>query len=85
MAAASWFHASIKTLGRSTGRSACAAAAYRAGRVIHDERTGLTHDYTRKSGIEFSAVMLPANAPPNCPIPPACGTPPKPPRIGKTA
>lgn len=63
MAAATWFHASIKTMGRSTGRSACAAAAYRAGRVIHDERTGLTHDYTRKTGIEFSAVMLPANAP----------------------
>jgi hypothetical protein len=42
------FHLAVKAIGRSAGRSATAAAAYRAGVEITDERTGLVHDYTRK-------------------------------------
>lgn len=57
------YHLSVKTVSRSTGRSAPAAAAYRAGVKITDERTGLVHDYTRKQGVEHSAIVLPANAP----------------------
>lgn len=57
------YHLSVKTISRSAGRSATAAAAYRAGAVIADERTGLLHDYTRKQGIEHSAIVLPAGAP----------------------
>ena len=42
------YHLSVKTISRSAGRSATAAAAYRAGVEITDERTGEIHDYTRK-------------------------------------
>lgn len=57
------FHLAVKTVSRSAGRSATGAAAYRAGAEIVDERTGLVHDYTRKQGVEHSAIILPANAP----------------------
>src|SRR3546814_15125402 len=52
-----------KAIGRSAGRSATAAAAYRAGVEITDERTVLVHDYTRKQGVEHSELMLPTDAP----------------------
>ena len=45
------FHLSTKPIKRSVGRSATAAAAYRAGCEIEDQRTGIKHDYTRKQGI----------------------------------
>ena len=57
------FHLSVKTVSRSAGRTATAAAAYRAGCKITDERTGEIHDYTRKGGVESAAVILPDNAP----------------------
>src|SRR3546814_20539751 len=57
------FHLAVKAIGRSAGRSATAAAAYRAGVEITDERTGLVHDYTRKQGVEHSELMLPTAAP----------------------
>ncbi len=40
-----------------------AAAAYRAGDVLVDERTGTTHDYRRKQRVEFSEIVAPAGAP----------------------
>ena len=46
------FHLSVKPVSRSAGRSAVAAAAYRSGCKLTDERTGLVHDYTRKGGVE---------------------------------
>src|SRR3546814_15046289 len=57
------FHLAVKAIGRSAGRSATAAAAYRAGVEITDERTGLVHDYTRKQGVEHSELMLLTDAP----------------------
>lgn len=57
------FHASLKVFSRSRGHSATAAAAYRAGCVITDDRTGLRHDYTRRSGVESVRVMVPVSAP----------------------
>lgn len=48
---------------RAKGRSAVAAAAYRTGSILHDERTGITHDYTKKGGIEHTQIYLPENAP----------------------
>lgn len=57
------FHLAVKAIGRSAGRSATAAAAYRAGVEITDERTGLVHDYTRKQGVEHSELVLPTDAP----------------------
>src|SRR3546814_258503 len=62
-AAMASFHLAVKTIGRSAGRSATAAAAYRAGVEITDERTGLVHDYTRKQGVEHNALVVPADAP----------------------
>ena len=53
------FHLSAKPISRSTGRSATGAAAYRAGEVIIDERTGQVHDYTRKAGVLHSEIILP--------------------------
>ena len=38
------YHLSVKTISRSAGRSATAAAAYRAGVAITDERSGEVHD-----------------------------------------
>ncbi len=57
------YHLSVKTISRSAGRSATAAAAYRCGVAIADERTGQTFDYRRRQGVELSALLLPAAAP----------------------
>jgi len=56
-------HASAKQISRSSGRSSVAAAAYRCGERLVDERTGLIHDYRQKSGVEYSRVYTPYNAP----------------------
>lgn len=55
----SQYHASTQLISRSDGRSVVAAAAYRAGTVLEDARTGLTHDYTRKRGILFTQILTP--------------------------
>ncbi len=57
------YHLSIKTISRSAGRSATAAAAYRSGVEISDQRTGEVHDYTRKGGVDYIQLVLPENAP----------------------
>lgn len=54
------FHLSAKPpIARSSGRSATAAAAYRAGVRIADERTATVYDYTRKRGVIASRLILP--------------------------
>lgn len=53
------YHFSARTVSRSAGRSSTAAAAYRSGERIVDERTGEIHDYTRKGGVVDSLVVLP--------------------------
>jgi hypothetical protein len=60
---ADFYHCSVKPISRSAGRSAVAAAAYRIGESLHDERTDITHDYTRRKGVEESFIIAPANAP----------------------
>ena len=57
------YHLSVKAVSRSAGRSATAAAAYRAGCEITDHRTGEIHDYTRKGGVESTDIVLPDGAP----------------------
>ena len=57
------YHLSVKTISRAEGRSATAAAAYRAGVEITDERTGEIHDYTRKGGMVATEFFLPTGAP----------------------
>ena len=53
------YYASTTPLSRRSGRSAVAAAAYRAGCRLVDARTGREHDYSRKRGVESSALILP--------------------------
>ena len=56
------YHLSAQVIGRSSGRSSVAAAAYRAGEGLRDERTGRSHDYGRRREIE-SWIQAPAWAP----------------------
>jgi len=56
------YHLSVKSISRSAGRSVVAAAAYRAGQELTDARQGLTHDYTRKQGVEDAFIMAPDGA-----------------------
>lgn len=58
------YHCSIKIIGRSDGKSAVASAAYRSGEKLTDDRTGLIHDFTKKRGVVFTEISLPAHAPP---------------------
>lgn len=58
------YHCSIKIVSRGKGKSAVAAAAYRAGEKLTNEWDGLTHDYTKKGGVVHSEILLPAHAPP---------------------
>ena len=53
------YHLSAQIVSRKAGRSSTAAAAYRSAERIVDERTGEIHDYTRKSGVVDSLVVLP--------------------------
>ena len=57
------YHLRVKFVKRSEGRSSVAAAAYRSGERLTDEREGKTHDYTRKRDIEHKEVMLPDHMP----------------------
>ena len=56
------YHLSVKTVGRSKGRSATAAAAYRSGEKIADLTSGEVFDYTRKRGVEHTEIVLPTKA-----------------------
>lgn len=57
---------SVKPVSRSKGRSSTAAAAYRAGCEIKDDRTGLKHDYTKKEGVKHTEIITPEGVePPN--------------------
>lgn len=56
------YHLSMKPISRASGRSAVAAAAYRAGQKLTNDRDGLTHDFTRKGGIAHAEIVLPAGA-----------------------
>jgi hypothetical protein len=57
------YHFSAQIISRSSGRSSIAAAAYRACISITDERTGQTHDYSRKKGADHSEIFAPENSP----------------------
>lgn len=57
------FHVHVRLGQRSAGRSAVAAAAYRAGEALHDRRIDRTFDYTKKTGVEEAFILAPAGAP----------------------
>ena len=57
---ATWFTPSLQTISRSAGRSAVAAAAYRACVKLIDQTTGLIHDYTKKKG-HVETILIGSN------------------------
>lgn len=60
MAQFSW---SMQIIKRSSGRSVVAAAAYRAGEKLHDERADHIHDYSKRTGVEHAEIFAPDSAP----------------------
>ena len=52
-------HIATKAISRKAGQSAVASAAYRAGDVLDDAKYGKTHDYSKKSGVMSSDIVLP--------------------------
>src|SRR3546814_1095869 len=56
------YHLAVKSVSRSSGRSAVAAIAYRAGVELVNERDGLVHDYTRRGGVEDVFIVVPEGA-----------------------
>lgn len=55
------YHLSTKPISRSSGRSAVASIAYRAGIAITDERLGKTYDYTKRHGVLWTGLATPSD------------------------
>ncbi|MGF1278086.1 MobQ family relaxase [Acetobacter pasteurianus] len=53
------YRAETKPISRKDGRSAVAAAAYRSGASLVDDRTGNVHDYTRRRGVVTTGIITP--------------------------
>ena len=58
------YHFSAQIIGRSDGRSSVAAAAYRSGEALTDERTGTECRYDRRrERIAHTEILAPAGSP----------------------
>jgi hypothetical protein len=57
------YHLSAQIIGRSNGRSAVAAAAYRSGEKIYEKESDSYKDYSRKQNVIYTEILLPKNAP----------------------
>jgi Ti-type conjugative transfer relaxase TraA len=57
------YHLHVKVIGRKSGSSAVASAAYRSASRLRDERLDRSHDFSAKRGVVHSEIMLPENAP----------------------
>ena len=57
------YHLRTQLITRSQGKSAVAAAAYRSGQKLHDQRQDITFDYSKKHGVIHSEIMGPENIP----------------------
>ena len=57
------YHLHVKVIGRKSGSSAVASAAYRSGSRLRDKRLDRSHDFSAKRGVLYSEVMLPEHAP----------------------
>lgn len=54
------FHMQIKAVGRTQGRNAPASAAYRAGELIRNERTGAVYDHRKRQDVLYKEILLPS-------------------------
>ncbi len=54
------FHLQIKPVSRSSGRTATAAAAYRSGERIRDERTGALYNHSERDDVLHKEIFLPS-------------------------
>ncbi len=57
------FLCQVQTIQRAAGRSAVAAAAYRSGQALTDDRLAMEFDFAAKDGVEFAEILAPVNAP----------------------
>ena len=57
------FHLALRSVSRGRGRSATAAAAYRAAARIACHREGRVHNYTRRRGLVAAFVLASPDAP----------------------
>ena len=57
------YHFSAKVISRANGSNALASAAYRSAERLHDDRLDRDHDFTNKSGVVHSEILLPEHAP----------------------
>ncbi|MDE2451531.1 MAG: MobA/MobL family protein [Gammaproteobacteria bacterium] len=54
------FHLQIEPVSRSSGRTATAAAAYRSGERIRDERTGAVYNHSKRDDVLHKEIFLPS-------------------------
>ncbi|MHB8815681.1 MAG: MobQ family relaxase [Steroidobacteraceae bacterium] len=54
------FRLDIRPVARSAGRTATAAAAYRAGERMRDERTGVLYNHSRREDVLHKEIFLPS-------------------------
>ncbi len=57
------YHLHVKVIGRKSGSSAVASAAYRSASRLRDDRLERSHDFSAKRGVVHSEIMLPESAP----------------------
>lgn len=57
------YHCEINSISRAKGDSATAAAAYRAGIRIEDNRMGVVQDYTKRKGVASVKIIAPSGSP----------------------
>ncbi|WP_169040658.1 MobA/MobL family protein, partial [Legionella pneumophila] len=54
--------AQVSIHSRSKGHSAVAAAAYRSGAQLYDDRIGRSYDFSKRDDVVFSEILLPDGA-----------------------
>ena len=59
----SLYHFSLGHVSRGAGQSVTASAAYISGQKLYSEYYGEYSDYTKKSGVLYTEILLPDNAP----------------------
>lgn len=59
----SLYHFHVDQISRGDGKTAVSCAAYRSGERLHDSYYNEDPDYTKKGGVLYTEIILPAHAP----------------------